>query len=373
MRLTLYTEGPAFGGAEQYLATLLNSLPLEEFDLACVCTYPNTLSSLQNRVSREDIEFVLFDMGKQPSVWKTVWPLSRLIASLDPDIVHCSGIDGYAASYAVLASRLAGVGAILGGLHMSREYPRSRGLNKLFRFIVDRSLDAAIAVSESTRKVAIEHRGIDPDRIAVIYPGIPMLPELNASRADQRGAGSPGTIMVGTAARLAPTKDLGTMLQAAAMLDRSVNDIQFVIIGDGPDRDHLVALARELGLRNSVRFTGWQASVVPMLQSLDIYVQSSVTEASGIAIMEAMSCGLPVVATNVGGVPEVVANGRTGLLVPPRNPKALAEAIQELARDGPKRKQMGLAGQHRAQTLFSATRMIEQTRLYYHQMLAPTR
>ena len=95
-RLTFYTEAPAFSGGEQVLVMLLNGLPREAFALSCVATSSATLETIEHRLLHQDVELVLFDQGDRPSILRTVWPLSRVIASLQPDIVHCNSIDVYA-------------------------------------------------------------------------------------------------------------------------------------------------------------------------------------------------------------------------------------------------------------------------------------
>jgi glycosyltransferase involved in cell wall biosynthesis len=167
---------------------------------------------------------------------------------------------------------------------------------------------------------------------------------------------------------LIPRKSFDTLLQAAALL-KARDGLRFAIFGDGPERTRLLALSRQLGIADMVQFAGWQEDIVPSLLGLDVFVLPSSSEAFGLVIAEAMACALPVVATKVGGIPEIVRHGETGLLVPPKDPAALAEAIWTLANSLSLRVALGRAGRRRAVRHFSADRMVEQTALHYHNLL----
>ena len=134
---------------------------------------------------------------------------------------------------------------------------------------------------------------------------------------------------VGNLAALVPHKDHETLLRAAALVLRERADTRFIIVGDGPLRPSLEALAGELGMRNSVVFTGFQDNPGDWLRGLDLYAHSSWGEGMGSVLLEAMACGLPIAATDAGGIPEVVEHGRTGLLCPARDPERLSKAVLE--------------------------------------------
>ncbi|MGH7582174.1 MAG: glycosyltransferase family 4 protein [Gemmatimonadales bacterium] len=217
------------------------------------------------------------------------------------------------------------------------------------------STDGVIAVSRSTRATFLErHHRFDRRRIIVIPNGV--------SDPDHRDGDplarlrKPGHIVVFVAARLDPIKDLSLLLRAVAALgpDRPV---QLVIAGDGPDRDKLEELGRHLGLGDRLSMLGFRDDVRQLYPAADIFALSSRSEAMPIAVLEAMAAGLPVVAPAVGGIGEVVDDGRTGLIVSPGDIVALSGAIARLAGDAALRQAMGAAGRVHALTQFSLSTM----------------
>jgi glycosyltransferase involved in cell wall biosynthesis len=161
----------------------------------------------------------------------------------------------------------------------------------------------------------------------------------------------PGHRVVVTVARLDPVKDLGTMIRALATLgDRKV---QLVLVGDGPTREELTALTRDLGLEERVTFLGFRRDVADILRAADVFALSSISEGMPLAALEAMAAGLPVVATAVGGTPEVVRDGVTGLLVPARDPNAFGAALARVLDDDALRASMGAASRARVEASFS--------------------
>ncbi|MGB4001571.1 MAG: glycosyltransferase family 4 protein, partial [Bacillota bacterium] len=143
-----------------------------------------------------------------------------------------------------------------------------------------------------------------------------------------------------------------------------------VIVGDGSMRDELSSLSRKLGISRNVVFTGELPDPSPILSILDVFVLPSLTEALGIAILEAMAFSLPVIASNVGGIPEAIDNDRTGILVPPGNPAALGEALIRFAGNPRMRESYGSAGRERFLKLFTDSAMADQTLEVYKRVLA---
>jgi sugar transferase (PEP-CTERM/EpsH1 system associated) len=162
-----------------------------------------------------------------------------------------------------------------------------------------------------------------------------------------------GVVRIGIVARLNEVKDHSNLLKACKVLKRFTNNFKVVIVGDGPLRSHLESESESLQLQDRVIFTGTRNDIPDILHELDIYVLSSISEGTSMTLLEAMACGLPVVATNVGGNPEVVMDGETGLLVPSRNPEALAEKLLLLIRDRGLRTRLGQAGRERILRHFS--------------------
>jgi glycosyltransferase involved in cell wall biosynthesis len=176
--------------------------------------------------------------------------------------------------------------------------------------------------------------------------------------------------LLGLVARLHRQKGLGDLLAAVAWVRERVPDVRLLLIGEGELRDELEAQARALGLSGAVIFAGIRTDVAEIVAALDIFVLPSLWEGTSNAVLEAMAAGLPIVATAVGGTPEVVVDGVTGLLVPPRDPSALAGALVTLLQDADLRHRMGRAGRERVKQYFSLERMVRRTEALYEELLS---
>jgi len=217
-------------------------------------------------------------------------------------------------------------------------------------YAVSRDLrEYMIAEGFPARRVGVIPNAVDP-RVA---------PDEEARRAARsRLQITQGSFVVGTAARFDPVKSLETLVEAFAEIVRGLTDSTLVLIGDGPERQMLEAMVKTRELSGSVRFTGMRSDVRDLLPALDVYVNCSVSEGTSLTIMEAMAASLPVVATRVGGNPEVVAEGVTGLLVPSRSPGSLARAVLSFWTDRQLAVQFGLAGRQRMETEFAIDRVV---------------
>jgi glycosyltransferase involved in cell wall biosynthesis len=147
-----------------------------------------------------------------------------------------------------------------------------------------------------------------------------------------------------------------------------VPDARFVIAGEGELRPQLERLIKERHLEKHVFLAGFRPDILSVHKAFDIFVMSSITEGLGTSLLDAMACGKPIVATTAGGMPEVVADGRTGILVPPRDHETMAAAIVKLLTEETARAEMGAAGLARVRTLFSAERMVQDTLAVYRRV-----
>lgn len=211
-----------------------------------------------------------------------------------------------------------------------------------------RGVDAVIAVS---RAVAERVTNIRP---VVVYTGVPVAESLIPSRE------STTERVLGTAARLLAQKGIGYLLHSLASLRSEFPNLVLEIAGSGPERTTLERTTRALGLTDRVRFLGWVNDLAPLFGRWEAFVLPSLEEGLPVAPLEAMAAGLPVVATDVGGIPELVENGRTGWLVPPGDSQALAERLRQLLGDREKRLSMGAAGFARARRQFAVERMVKE-------------
>lgn len=216
------------------------------------------------------------------------------------------------------------------------------------------------AVSHDLRAHMIAE-GFPAARVGVIHNGIDPGPEPSAdarARATRALDLPADALTIAAAGRLDAVKDFANLLAAFGELGRSEPAARLVIFGDGPERNALSSRAMALGISARVTFTGYRDDVRDLLPAADVFVNSSISEGISLTILEAMAASLPVVATEVGGTPEVVVPGRTGLLVPARDPIRLAGAIAELAADRGRGRTWGAAGRERVLQHFTIDRMV---------------
>lgn len=291
--------------------------------------------------------------------------LAGLHRSVRPDLVHWH------------AARAHAIGALAALFAPGPKRILSRRVDFLVRrnpgsvLLYSLPIDAIIAISEGVRRALIQS-GVSADRIRLVPSGIDLAPyETPFDRAEIRrrlGIGDNERIVLQVAA-LAPHKSQADLLDAAALALPTRPELRFWVAGEGPLRPELEAQHRSLGLGENVRFLGFREDVTDLLRAADIFCVSSYLEGLGTSTLDAMAAGLPVVATRVGGIPEIVTDGVSGILVPPRDPRQMADAIVALAADPGRRAAMGAAGRGRARE-FSADRTSEGTRRVYLEALA---
>jgi glycosyltransferase involved in cell wall biosynthesis len=230
-----------------------------------------------------------------------------------------------------------------------------------------------VAVSEDARRELVRHNRIRPDKVQVILNAIDLAGyrALAPRSQERRGElGIPvGVPVCGIVGRLSPEKDHRTLLIALDILRKSGSPAHLVIVGGGG----LKSLAGGLGLDERVHFLGFRSDVAELLPLFDLFVLSSTEEGISLTLIEAMAAGLPIVATRVGGNPEVVVDGETGVLVEPGQPGALAEAVGSLLSDAESRMRMGGRGREVAQERFDIERLIDQYQAIYAEISRDTR
>jgi glycosyltransferase involved in cell wall biosynthesis len=239
-----------------------------------------------------------------------------------------------------------------------------------------RHTDRLLTVSASLRRELLDLGIGSPERFTVIPLGLELDRFLNCE--DVRGqlraelGVNPETLLVGIVARLVPIKRHTCFLEAAAAVARRYPQCQFLLVGDGEERVELEHLCSRLALNGRVRFLGWRRDLERIYADVDLVVLTSANEGSPVSVIEAMASGKPVVAARVGGVPDLVEDGVTGLLVPPENPAAVAEAIGALLADARRRQTFGQAGRKRVYPAFSAERLLDDMDRLYTELVSST-
>ncbi len=279
--------------------------------------------------------------------------IRRIILRGKFDIVHThlstSSLNG------CIAARLAGVPGIA----------TVHGLSGKLSFV---PADHLIAVSKQVKQHLIDQK-VSADKISVVYNGLPMdVPQVDkmAARAEL-GLPLDATI-IGTISRVTPNKGIQDAIRAIAILAAENRNLRYVVVGDGDGLAACKALAEELGISDLVVFLGYRTDITTCLGAMDLFLFPSHKEAMGIALVEAMRAGLPTVGTNIGGIPEVITP-ECGILVPPSNPQALANAVGELLADPKRMAGMGVESLHRVGRVFSAGAMQGATDWVYRTQL----
>ena len=286
------------------------------------------------------------------------WKLSRIVKDLRPDVVHAH--DPHAVALASLALSFLTSGKCPRLIASRRVAFRLKG-NAFSRWKYHQ-VECFIAASNAIRDMLIAD-GIDRDRIVTVYEGIDLHrvqaePAANIHAEFWLPTHAP---VVGAVAALTQEKGHKYLIDAAALVVREVPDARFVILGEGDLRPALERQIKELHLDKHVALPGFRADVLAFIKSFDVFVMSSLFEGLGTSLLDAMALSKPTVASDTGGIPEVVSHGETGFLVPPRDVHELAGAIARLLKDPQRRQQMGLAGLERVKRIFSADQMVERT------------
>jgi glycosyltransferase involved in cell wall biosynthesis len=290
-------------------------------------------------------------VGKQGGFLATLSRLRRLLLRIRPDVVHCHNL--HALLVGGLSARLAGDIPVVMTKH-GEGIPRSGQAMRVIRWLVRRA--PVVAVSPEARRLMTEWMPPGCPPVCYIANGISTeaYDNLPSREAARKRLGLPASaFIVGTVSRLVPCKRHMDLLGAFAGLLPQIPGARLVIVGDGPLRASIESRVVELGLQQSVSMLGERRDIPQVLAALDVFCLPSDLEGMPMTVLEAMAAGLPVVASDVGGIPELVEHERTGLLVKPAAPHELGTAILSLAHDPARSRAMGSLGREKLQRSFS--------------------
>jgi glycosyltransferase involved in cell wall biosynthesis len=349
------------GGAQEHLYGLVTRMDPSRFDVSIVSLSPG---SAVRKLQRSGLDVLVID---EPDDAIAVGALAAHLVDVRPDVLHNhmyrAELVGTRAAIA-----LAEVGHrrpyVVSTVHSSRI--RSDEDREMLRVLTPH-IDQLIAVSKMIEE-KLEHEGRTGAPVRRIYNGVDLSRydhlEPCCTLPEEYGM-EPGSQLVGVVARLEPEKGHPTLLEAWPAVLRAVPDVYLLIVGEGSRREALEAMARELRVAHRVVFTGRRDDVPAVTRALDVAVLPSYREAQGLSILEAMALSRPVVASNVGGIPEMITDGVTGLLVPPHDPDALSGAIIRLLRDHPFADTLGRAGHDLVHDRFCIDLMVDAVQQIY--------
>lgn len=355
VRVLHVTFNMGFGGTEQVIRQLVMGLDPAEVQQEIVCI-DGQVGALGEQLRALGVRIVPlprqsgFDRG-------LIRRLRGILKAGDFDVVHCHQYTPWA--YGWFAA--IGTDACVVFTEHGRFYPdRYRYKAILINQLMARSSTAMVAISEATRQALARYEFLPGRHIKVIYNGIvPLRPDPAAMEQVRQSLAIPaGAFVVGTVSRLDPVKNQAMMLRAFARFARACPRALLLMVGDGPERQALETLADDLGIGERVRFTGFIETPVNHLALMDVFLLSSHTEGTSMTLLEAMSLGIATVATRVGGNPEIVDDGKTGLVTPPGNEQAFADAVATLWQSPALRKKLGEAARKRFRAKFSRHHML---------------
>ena len=350
------------GGLENGVVNLVNSLNHDKFIHVICCL--REVGVMAERLHRKDTEII--SMGNDSTDYFMPIKLMHLISRLRPQVVHTRNwgtIDG------IIAAKLARVKYVIHGEH-GREFTDLHGSNykrNLARWILGRWTNLFVAVSDEIKSWLVNKVGILEKKIVTIVNGVDtkkFFPPVDKGKMKQYLGIDPNTFIVGTVGRLDKVKNYQMLLNAVQLHTRCEAPYKLILIGDGPERDNLEAFVTTHRLSN-VEFLGEKENVQDYLQVFDLFVLTSVGEGISNTILEAMATGVPVIATRVGGNPEIVEDNVTGSLIPSGDHALLSEIITKYLNDRSLCESQGRTARLRCEKFFSLNVMVEKyDRLY---------
>jgi sugar transferase (PEP-CTERM/EpsH1 system associated) len=352
------------GGMERVLIDVANRLDPQSFEQA-ICTVTRKGAAAERLAPHVK----LFDMGKGTARDLLMpFKLAKVMRAYQPDIVHTrswAGVDG------ALAAALARKPKLVHSEH-GRNLPYIHfepAKRKVIRRTIYHLADQVFTVSEEMRQYFCRETGFDTARVVVVHNGIDLqkLDAVTAEEIEQTRAEygcAPDDCVIGTVARFQETKDLPTLVRAFAQLAQKT-PAKLLLVGDGQERAALESLARDLNIPSLVSITGLRHDVPRFLRAMDVFALPSLSEGLPGAVLEAMGAALPVVATNVGTLPELVTEGENGFLVNVKEPAAMAERLSRLALNRERARQFGQVGRRRVARDFSLPAMLQRYEQLY--------
>ena len=371
-RVMLFTDSFIHGGTERQLVETLRLLDRSKYELfvGCLKRRGPFLSDVED-MGIPIVEYPTTSLRHRSTL---VWmgKLVDFLRSQKIDLVH--SFDYYTNLFAIPAARWAGVPVVIAS---RRNLAHNRSaLERAALGAVCRAAHGIVANSQAAAGVATGGANAGSSKVAIIYNAVnpgdyrttPYNPEMRAKLNLSVTA-----MIVGVLAALRPEKGHRTFLRAAAQVAAAWNqprrELRFVLIGEGPEQMALQILARDLGITDRVVFTGDRRNITEWLSALNVVVLPSDAESLPNAVLEAMASARPVIATRVGGVPEIVEEGVTGSMVPPGDPEAMAAAILRLISDEGLCRRMGAAARARIERDFTASRAKEKLESFYDRLL----
>jgi glycosyltransferase involved in cell wall biosynthesis len=371
-KLLFVIDNLQFGGGERVFSQIIKGLPPDKYEIF-LSSRPG--EKFHQAILKEEVQFLPLDYSKRLS-FSLISRLSRIIKKNEINIVHGQG--ARAEFYARLASRFAGNSKYVSTIAMPVEGFDVGAVRKktytLFDRFSENFVDRFVVVSDALRDKMIRGRGIPAEKVIKIYNGIETdhyVPQgQNGSRERIRNEFNIGgdTLLIGAIGRLVWQKGFEHLVQAMPKVLKEIPQTKVLIVGEGPLRNKLEALAVKLKVKEYIIFTGFRGDIKMMLSAIDILVIPSLLEGFPMITLEGMAMAKPIIATRIDGIKEQIVDGKSGILIPPRDPDASAEAIIGLGRNKNFAQTLGLEARQRVEEQFTVEKMVSETERVYQSL-----
>lgn len=356
MRICHLISSLQYGGAEKQFVNVLNNIKAEKKHAILLTDSPSKKGFYNNLSPEIKVYSVPF---RTRHFYYYIFNISRFLKKEKIDILQTHM---YSANlHGTLAGKIAGVPVVITTEHGANPW------KKEYHYFIERHMisplvDRRICVSKNILDVRKKIDKVKSEKLIYIPNGL-HLPSQHFPKPKQQ------KIIIGTVGRLIGAKDYATLIRACAHLKSKQIDFQLYIVGDGPLRNPLYSLINEMKLKDHITITGYQDNIYEWMHSFDIFVISSLREGQPLVLLEAMACGLPIIATNVGGIPETVDHGKEALLIKESSPEKLSAAILELYHSPEKRIDLAKNARKKVESEFSIQKCCESHLKLYTQLL----
>lgn len=367
INIAFFASKLSVGGAERQLQSLINNLDKEKFNITVICLY--NLDIVGEEIRNRGVKCYSNILRNKFSFAS----LTKLIKILQKEKINICFIWNQPLTmfYGIIAAKLVHIDKIITVVHSTISSER-----KLRKYLINRLLirfvDKIIAVGTNQKEYLIQHESFPSHKITIIFNGVDIeryQKYLNKQNKKKELGISESSKIIGQIGRLHVCKRHDISLQAFKKVVQQYSNVIFLIVGEGEEKQNIEHLIKKLELDQYVKMLGFRKDIVEITQILDLSVLSSDTEALPMSIIEAMAAAVPVIATNVGSLSDLIFPGENGFLVPPNSPDKLAEAILTVLKDEKLAKKMGKRGFEIAYTRFSLEAMVRNYEKFFLSLL----
>lgn len=357
IKILFLITGLNAGGAEIMLYKLIQKINRQKFTPVVVSLLPKGI--VGEKIEKEGVKVYSLDMCSKLDI-SVAWKLYRLLKQINPDVLHTHLF--HANFLGRVIGPYAHIPVIISTIHSINF---GGGLRETVLRLTNQCADQTTTISRIVGQSLLGRRIVSPARLNIVYNGIDIkkaggkLSFTDAETLRRELQIQPETPFIFSAGRLQEQKAYPYLINAALLLKQRKIDYAILIAGDGEMRSQLEGQVKQLGLEDRIVFLGFREDIPQLIALADVFVLSSLWEGLPVVILEAMAAGLPVVSADVGGVAELVVDGETGYLVPPGDPRALADALEKvLSLPAGKKAALGRAGRKRVEENFTLEQMV---------------